>query len=118
MSSNNLFENLNFNPENIKTLKDKTAQMQNQMLEAQKMLAAIEIEGSAGIENYNVKVLMNGRHEAVRVAIAPQLMTQSIEVLCDLIASAITDASHKTEAAIQNKMIGLFKNLNLPNQNG
>jgi DNA-binding protein YbaB len=34
--------------------------------------------------------------------------------LCDLVASAITDASHKIEAAIQNKMLGLLKNFTPP----
>ncbi len=114
MSANNLFENLGFNPENLKNSTDKMAQVQNHMAEVQKMLAAAEVVGSAGIENYNVKITMNGRHEAIRVAIDPQLMTQPITVLCDLVASAITDASRKTESAIQNKMMGMLKNLNLP----
>ena len=109
MSSNNLFDSLNFNPENIKSLKDKTVEIQNQMAIVQKTLSAMEIEGSAGIENFNVKISLNGRHEAVRVVIDPQLLTQPVQVLCDLIASAITDASHKTEAEIQSKMMGLFR---------
>jgi len=114
MSDNNLFDNLNFNPDNLKSVKDKSAEIQNQMATAQKMLASIEAEGTAGIENYAVKVCLNGRHEAVRVIIDPQLLTQPVQVLCDLVASAITDASHKTDVAIQTQMFGLFKNLKLP----
>lgn len=78
------------------------------------MLASIEVEGTAGIENYGVKISLNGRHEATRVIIDPQLLTQPAQVLCDLIASAITDASHKAEVAIQTQMLGLFKNFKLP----
>ncbi len=109
MSSNSLFDNLNFNPENMQTLKDKAAEIQNQMVTVQKTLSTMEIEGSAGIENLNVKVYLNGRHEATRVVIDPNLLTQPIQVLCDLVASAITDASHKVEAEIQSKMMGMLR---------
>jgi nucleoid-associated protein EbfC len=114
MSANNIFESLGFNPENMKTMTDKKTEIQDQMAQMQKMLAAVEAIGSAGIENYSVKVTLNGRHEAIRVVIDPQLLTQPIQVLCDLVASAITDASHKTEAAIQSKMLGLLKNFTPP----
>lgn len=110
MSANNFFDNLNFDPKNMKSLQDKSAEIQNQMMNAQKKLTAINVEGSAGVENYQIKVVLNGRHEAVKVSIDQQLLLQPTQVLCDLVAAAITDAAHKVEVEI----MGLFKNFKLP----
>lgn len=111
MPNNNIFDSLKLNPDNLKPTKDKAEQIQNQMAAVQKALAAIETEGTAGAGNYKVRVCLNGQHEAIKVTIDPQLLSEPIQVLCDLIASAITDASHKTEIAIQTKMMELFKGL-------
>lgn len=110
MPDNNPFAGLNFDPKNMQTPKEG-AEIQNRMAQIQQMLATVEAEGIAGIESYTVKIRLNGRHEAVKVTIDQQLLTQSVQILCDLVASAITDASHKVEAAIQNKMLALVQGL-------
>jgi nucleoid-associated protein EbfC len=113
MASDDFFKNLNFNPEKLNNnTQEKTNQIQNQMAEVQKMLAAVTVEGVAGLDSYSVKVTINGRHEAEKVVIEPKLMSERPEVVCDLVASAITDASHKLEMAIQTKMMEMFKKFN------
>lgn len=109
MSEKNVFDSLNFNPENLKTLKDNSHEIQNSMQEIQKKLLAIAVEGQAGIDNFTVKITLNGRHEATQVVIDPNLLQQPAQVLCDLVAAAITDAAHKTEMAVQNEMMKLFQ---------
>ena len=83
--------------------------IQNQVAQIQKILATVEVEGTAGAGEYNVKISLNGRHEAIRVIIDPQLLTQPVQVLSDLVAAAITDASHKVETIIQDKMMDFLK---------
>jgi len=61
-----------------------------------------------------VKVVMTGRHEARRVEIDESLMGDDREMLEDLIAAAINDAAHKTEAMTQERMAGMTAGMNLP----
>jgi len=98
-----------FNPD-PKNMED----MKNKMAETQKNLANITVEGKAGIENYGVKVYLNGRYEATKVTIDPELLKQPAQILSDLIASAITDAAHNAEIAIQNEMLKVFQNFKIP----
>jgi len=73
----------------------------------QDKLSSLEIEGSAGGDM--VKVVMNGRYEAKRTIIDPSLLNQPVQVLCDLVTSAVTDAAHKVESAAQSEMLKLFQ---------
>ncbi|MBU0744976.1 MAG: YbaB/EbfC family nucleoid-associated protein [Gammaproteobacteria bacterium] len=103
----------NPNQENTQDITDKSAEIQNKMSDAQKKLALIEVEGKAGTEDYGIKVYLNGRYEATKVTIDPSVLEQPTQVVCDLMASAITDASRKAEIAIQNEMMKLFQNFDL-----
>lgn len=87
-------------------------EIQNKVSEIQKKLAALEIEGSAGGDM--VKVILNGRYEARKVIIDPSLVNQPLQILCDLVASAITDATRKVESAAQAEMLKLFQGVDLP----
>ncbi len=111
------FDPVNFTKENIKPATEPSAaDMQNKMMEIQKKLLSLEIEGKAGVDNYSVKVYMNGRHEATRVIIDQELLAQGVEVLNGLIAAAITDAAHKAEVAIQQEFLGAMQGMKLPGQ--
>ncbi len=108
------FDPINFTKENIGPSRDQTAEMQNKMMEMQKKLASLEVEGSAGLDSYLVKVCLNGRYEAVRVTVDPLLLSQTVEVLNGLLAAAITDAAHRTEAAIQREFMNAMQGFKLP----
>ena len=90
---------------------NKAAEMQQKMQALQQQLAQLEIEGAAGGEM--VKVILNGQHEAKKVEIDPSLLTQP-QVLCDLIASAITAATRKANVVVQNIMLRSFQESKLP----
>jgi DNA-binding protein YbaB len=57
---------------------------------------------------------MNGRHEARRVTLDPSIPLDDREMLEDLVAAAINDASQRLEAATQEKMSGVMGGMQLP----
>jgi hypothetical protein len=61
-----------------------------------------------------VKIIMTGKYEVRRVSIDDSLMADDKDMLEDLVAAAINDASHKVEATTQQRMSGLTSGLNLP----
>jgi DNA-binding YbaB/EbfC family protein len=87
-------------------------QMQETMKKAQEELAGLEVTGESGAGM--VKVTLNGRHEAKRVAIEPKLLSEEKEMLEDLLTAAINDAVQKIAARSQEKYSGLMSGLNLP----
>lgn len=87
-------------------------QMQESMQKAQAELANLEVTGEAGAGM--VKVVINGRHEAMRVTIEPKLLSEEVGMLEDLVAAAINDAARKLAARMQEKYAGLMSGLNLP----
>jgi hypothetical protein len=86
--------------------------MQANMQRAQAEIAALEVIGESG--GGMVRVTMTGKHEVKRVQIEPGVVGEDREVLEDLVAAAINDAVHKTEAATQAKMASLMGGMQLP----
>lgn len=87
-------------------------QMQENMQKAQAELANLEVTGESGAGM--VKVVLNGRHEAKKVSIEPKLVAEDLEMLEDLVAAAITDASRKIEERSKEKYADLMSGMNLP----
>ncbi|HXF65974.1 MAG TPA: YbaB/EbfC family nucleoid-associated protein [Burkholderiales bacterium] len=94
----NLVKQAQLMQENLKKLRDELAQM--------------EVEGQAG--SGAVKVVMSGRHEVRRVAVAPELLSGDREMLEDLIAAAFNDAARRVDAAVQEKMASMSAGFPLP----
>ncbi len=93
-------------------LMQQAQEMQANMREAQKELAAIEVSGEAG--GGMVKLHMNCKHEVRRVEIEDALLQDEKNMLEDLIAAAYNDAARKIERTVQEKMGGLASGLSLP----
>jgi len=93
-------------------LMKQAQQMQADMQKAQQEIASLEVTGESG--GGLVKVTMTGRHEASRVEIDDSLVGDDKDMLEDLIAAAINDATHKVEAATQDRMSGVTDGMNLP----
>ncbi len=87
-------------------------EMQEKMKQLQEEAANREVTGESGAGL--VKVLMTGRHDVRRVDIDDSLLTGDKEILEDLIAAAMNDASRKIEAESQDKMSELTSGLPLP----
>ena len=93
-------------------LMKQAQQMQDNMKKLQGELAATEVEGQSG--SGMVKVVMTGRHEVKRVTIDPRLLAEEREMLEDLVAAAMNDATRRVEAMTQEKMAGVTAGLPLP----
>ena len=97
---------------NIGDLLKQAQAVQENVQKAQAEVALIVAVGESG--GGMVKVTMNGKHEVSRVQIEPAVMAEDREVLEDLVAAAINDATHRVDAAVQQKMAGVMSGLKLP----
>ncbi len=97
---------------NIGNLMKQAQAMQENLAKAQAQVAQLTAVGESG--GGMVKITMNGKHEVARVQIEQALMSEDREVLEDLIAAAINDATHKVGLAVNEKMSGAMAGLQLP----
>jgi DNA-binding YbaB/EbfC family protein len=91
--------------------------MMKQLQQAQERLqaeiAAILVEASAG--GGVVKVEMDGQKQLRSLKIDPEVVSSDdVEMLQDLVLSAVNEAARKVEASIQEKVGGLTGGLKLP----
>lgn len=71
--------------------------MQAKLAKVQEEIAKTEFEGAAG--SGAVKVVMNGKHECIRVSIDPKAVDpEDVEMLEDLIVLAVNDCAAKISA--------------------
>jgi len=96
----------------IGNLMKQAQQMQADMQKAQEEIANMQIEGQSGAGL--VKVTMNGQHELLRVTIDDSLMNDDKEMLEDLIAAAVNDASQRLAEVSKERMTGLTSGIELP----
>jgi DNA-binding YbaB/EbfC family protein len=91
----------------------QAAQLQSKMKAMQDELDHIEVEGMSG--GGLVSVRMTAKMEVKAVKIDPSLVkADEIEILEDLLVTAMGDARRKAEAAMQDKMQALTGGLSLP----
>lgn len=93
-------------------LMKQAQKMQEDMQKAQEEIANMEIEGQSG--GGLVKVVMNGQHELRRVSIDDSLVGDDKDMLEDLVAAAVNDASQRLAAASKEKLGGLTAGMELP----
>tara|TARA_B100000378_G_C17916334_1_gene368053 strand:+ start:197 stop:577 length:381 start_codon:yes stop_codon:yes gene_type:complete len=93
-------------------LMKQAQEMQEKMQQVQEEIAQMEVSGEAGAGM--IKVTMNGRHDVSRVEIDPSLMQEDKELLEDLLAAAVNDASRKVETQSKARMEEVSSGLNLP----
>jgi DNA-binding YbaB/EbfC family protein len=96
----------------IKEAMGQAQQMQQQMEQA---MGQILVEGSAGGGAITVK--MNGKKQVLQVRVEPAAAavgtgtgdtTNDLEMLQDLIAAAVNDASRRVDEALQGKLSGML----------
>ncbi|MBR0559247.1 YbaB/EbfC family nucleoid-associated protein [Neokomagataea anthophila] len=98
---------------NLAGLMKQASQMQSRMQDAQKELANLVVDGSAGAGL--VTVQLTGKGEMRNLRIDPKLAEPSdMETLQDLIVAAYTDAKAKAEAASSEVMRGVTGGIDLP----
>jgi DNA-binding YbaB/EbfC family protein len=91
----------------------KAAELQSKMKAMQDELDHVEVEGSSG--GGLVSVRMTAKGDVKSVKIDPSLVkADEIEILEDVLVTALNDARRKAEAAMQDKMQALTGGLGLP----
>jgi DNA-binding YbaB/EbfC family protein len=97
---------------NIGNMMKQAQMLQANMQKAQAEIAAMEVTGESG--GGMVKITMNGKHEAKRVQIDPSVPLDDREMIEDLVAAAINDASQRVEQETQQRMSSVMGGMNLP----
>ena len=97
---------------NMNQMVRKAQKMQEDMKSKQAELEAAEYTGSAAGEMVTVK--MNGKHEVLSITIKPEAVDpEDVEMLQDLIISAVNEALRQAEEAMDGKMNALTSGLGL-----
>lgn len=93
-------------------LMKQAQKMQEDMQRAQEEIANMEIVGESG--GGLVSVVMNGQHELKKVSIDDSLVGDDKDMLEDLVAAAVNDATHKLAEESRSKLSGLTNGMELP----
>jgi hypothetical protein len=98
------------NPKQMQEMMAKAQDMQRQMQE--KMKEAV-VEASSGGGAVTVK--MNGAKQVLGVKIDPEIVKSGdVEMLQDMVAAAVNEASRKADEAVQSSLGGLLGGMGLP----
>lgn len=103
------------NPLKISEMLSKANQMQE---EVQHKLAQIVVEGSSG--GGAVTATMNGKKQLLKIHIESAAVIglgsdkPDVEMLEDLVVSAVNEAGRKADEAMQSNVQGMLGGLNLP----
>jgi len=93
-------------------LMKQAQKMQQDMQRVQDEIASMEVEGQSG--GGLVKVTMTGKHELRRVSIDDSLVGDDKDMLEDLVAAAVNDATHKVESETSSRMGAVTQGMNIP----
>ena len=95
---------------NILEVMQQARQMQEQL---QKRMSDLRVEASAG--GGMVTVVVNGAKQVQSITIDPEVVSkEEVEMLQDLIAAAVNDASRKVDEQLGQSMSGLLGGLKIP----
>lgn len=98
---------------NMNQMMKQVKKMQEQMLKTQEELAQKTVEGSAG--GGVVTISVNGQKKVTGITIKPEAVDpDDVEMLQDLILTAINDAMTKAEEIANKEMSRLTGGMNIP----
>ncbi len=88
-------------------------QLQSRLAKAQQELEVTEIEVSSG--GGAVKIIVNGQQKIKSIKISKEVVNpEELEMLEDLVLSAVTEAITKSQEAASTKMSGLTGGIKIP----
>jgi nucleoid-associated protein EbfC len=96
-----------------KHMMQQAQKLQAQLLKAQEDLANLTVEASSG--GGAVKVVMSGQQKIISVKISPEVVQAGdVEMLEDMVLSAVSEALAESQAAAAKMMGGLTGGLKIP----
>jgi DNA-binding YbaB/EbfC family protein len=100
-------------PGNLQGLMKQAQKMQQQLQDIQAEAEQFEAEGSAG--GGVVRVVVNGKHEMISIAIDPQVVNPAdVEMLQDLVRAATNDAHAKVQEHLKGRMSSVTGGMGIP----
>ena len=100
-------------PNNMQGVIKQAQKMQDKMTEMQEILDNTDYTASAG--GGVVEVVVNGNHEMKSINLKPEVVDpEDVEILQDLIISAVNEAMRKADADSEEKMSGLTGGMKIP----
>lgn len=97
---------------NLGDIMKQAQKMQEELQKQQEAIASAEVTGESGAGL--VKVVMNGRHDVVKVELDDSVLTEEKEFLEDLLAAAVNDAVRRIEEKNKSTMSGLAEGMGFP----
>ena len=98
---------------NMNNLMKQAQAMQKKMQDMQKEVEEAEFEASTGGGAVSVKV--SGKKEVLNISIKPEVVDpEDVEMLEDLVLSAVNEAMRKADEETANKMGKITGGLNIP----
>ena len=98
---------------NMNNLMKQAQMLQKKMEEAQKEAEIVEFEASVGGGAVSVRV--NGKKEVLAIKIKPEVVDEDdVEMLEDLVLSAVNEALRQAEEETSSKMSKLTGGMNMP----
>lgn len=92
---------------NFNQLLKQAQQMQSKLMEAQKEMENLEIDGTSG--GGMVSIVINGKGDIKKLQIDPKLMIpDEADIVSDLVIAAYNDAKSKLETTISANMSNLL----------
>jgi DNA-binding YbaB/EbfC family protein len=96
-----------------KFMMQQAQKLQAQLLKAQEELANLTVEASSG--GGAVTVVMNGQQQIQSVKISKEVVNpEDVEMLEDMVLTAVKEAQNKVQEAAAKKMGGLTGGLKIP----
>lgn len=87
---------------NMNKIMKQAKEMQNKMMQTQKEIESMEVEGNSG--GGAVKVKLNGKKEIISLNISEDLLKDDKEMLEDMIIACINQAQNEVDKISKDKM--------------
>jgi hypothetical protein len=94
---------------NIQQMMKQAQQMQERM---QKQMAETRVEATSG--GGMVTVVMNGNKQIQSLALDPEVVSDDVEMLQDLIVAAVNDAARRVDEQLAQQVGGMMGGLKIP----
>ena len=95
-----------------KSILRQAQQLQAKLAKAQEELANLTVEASSG--GGAVKVVIDGQQKVRSVEISPEVVTEDVELLQDLVMAAVNEAITKSQELASKRLNLLTGGLNIP----
>jgi DNA-binding YbaB/EbfC family protein len=100
-------------PKGMGNLMKQAQKVQQEMMRMQEELGAREVSAQAG--GGMVEAVVNGKGQIIRLKLEPEVVNpQDVEMLCDLVVAAVSEAQRRAQEMMQMEMQKLTGGLNIP----